>query len=565
MTKQSIQPMTGKQLPFQQENKWLYFFIILAVIVNFSGLFVPLMDPDAGVYASVSKHMVQRNNYLELFFQGTDWLDKPHFPFWITAAFFKVFGMHTWSYKLPGILFVLLGAYYTFLFAKQQYNKTIALWAVFILLTAEHIIISNSDVRAEPFLVGLVMASIYHFSNALSRKIGWHVVAASLFAACAVMTKGIFTLIPIGGAIAGELIIKKKWKEIFHWRWLVAAVLLAVFITPELYSLWYQFDNHPEKTVFGKTNVSGIRFFLWDSQFGRFINSGPIKGKGDPTFFFHTLLWAFLPWSLLMYASLVEKIRTGAKKINYKQQEWFTFTGSLLTLLIFSFSKFQLPYYANIIFPLLAILTAQYISKIQETSFGPGRIVQNFITILLLLGGIILQVLYRPEVLSPFLIGLIILLSIFLVILPYWVKANKNVLAFYRAGLASIIFNLFLNWCFYPVLLKYQSGDEAAQYINKNYPGLRGIRMGIYAPGFEFYLKDTMIIADTNTIISPGSAKQGIWFISQEGLDFMQQKNIRYEIIKELPEFHVTMLTLKFINKKTRSGELKKNYIIRLL
>ena len=45
----------------------------------------------------------------------------------------------------------------------------------------------------------------------------------------------------------------------------------------------------------------------------------------------------------------------------------------------------------------------------------------------------------------------------------------------------------------------------------------------------------------------------------------MQQKNIRYEIIKELPEFHVTMLTLKFINKKTRSGELKKNYIVRML
>lgn len=557
--------MTGKQFFFQQQYKWLYLFISLAVLVNFSGLFVPLMDPDAGVYASVSKHMVQRNNYLELFFQGTDWLDKPHFPFWITAAFFKVFGMHTWSYKLPGILFVLLGAYYTFLFAKQQYNKTIALWAVFILLTAEHIIISNSDVRAEPFLVGLVMASIYHFSNALSRKIGWHVVAASLFAACAVMTKGIFTLIPIGGAIAGELIIKKNWKELFHWRWLVAAILLAVFITPELYSLWYQFDNHPEKTFFGKTNVSGIRFFLWDSQFGRFVNSGPIKGKGDPTFFFHTLLWAFLPWSLLMYASLVEKIRTGAKKINYQQQEWFTFTGSLLTLLIFSFSKFQLPYYANIVFPLLAILTAKYISKIQETSFAFGRIVQNFITILLLLGGVILQVLYRPEVLSPFLTGLIILLSIFLVLLPYWVKANKNVLAFYRAGLASIIFNLFLNWYFYPDLLKYQSGDEAAQYINKNYAGLPALRMGIYSPGFEFYLKDTMIIADTNTIISPGSAKEGIWFISQEGLDFMQQKNIRYEILKELPEFHVTMLTLKFINKKTRSGELKKNYVVRIL
>src|SRR6185436_16867300 len=112
-------------------------------------------------------------------------------------------------------------------------------------------------------------------------------------------------------------------------------------------------------TVFGKTNVSGIRFFLWDSQFGRFMNTTPMKGKGNPIFFLHTLLWAFLPWSLIMYVAVYDKIRSGIK--NVTSQEWFTLCGSLLTLLIFSLSKFQLSYYTNIIFPFLAILTAQYI------------------------------------------------------------------------------------------------------------------------------------------------------------------------------------------------------------
>ncbi|MEO6613624.1 MAG: glycosyltransferase family 39 protein [Chitinophagaceae bacterium] len=555
--------MTGNQ---HLHHKWLYFFISLAVLVNFSGLLVPLMDPDAGVYASVTKHMVERNNYLELYFQGTDWLDKPHFPFWITAAFFKIFGIHTWSYKLPGILFALGGAYYTYLFAKQQYNKTIALWAAFILLTAEHFIISNSDVRAEPFLTGLVMAAIYHFSNSLEKKIGWHLIAAALFAACAVMTKGIFTLIPIGGAIAGELIIKKKWKELFHWRWLLAGLLLLVFITPELYSLWYQFDQHPEKTVFGKTNVSGIRFFLWDSQFGRFANSGPIKGKGDPTFFIHTLLWAFLPWSLLMYAAMIKKIRSG-----YKGQtgtagptEWFIICGSLLTLVLFSFSKFQLPYYTNIIFPLLAVLTAQYIYKIQDSKSGLVATVQNIITVILLSGGILLQVFYAPATPSILLIIIILALVIFLLLFPRWVSANKTIMSFYRVGLATLILNCWLNWFFYPDLMQYQSGDVAAVYINKQYPG-PAVRMGIYSPGFEFYLKDSMTIADTTMINYPGPANQATWFISEEWLNYMKGKNIRYEVLKEFPEFHVTMLSLKFINKKTREKELKKTYLIRLL
>lgn len=552
-----------KQQSLQSESKWLYFFIGLAVLVNFSGLFVPLMDPDAGVYASVSKNMVLRNNYLELFFQGNDWLDKPHFPFWVTAFFFKLFGIHTWSYKLPGVLFVLLGAWYTYLFAKQLYNKTVALWAVFILLTAEHIIISNNDVRAEPFLTGLIIAAIYHFSKSLNRKIGWHLVAASFFAACAVMTKGPFTLIPAGAAIAGELIIKKNWKELLHWRWLIAIMLVMVFITPELYSLWYQFDKHPEKIVFGKANVSGIRFFLWDSQFGRFLNTTPMKGKGSPFFFLHTLLWAFLPWSLIMYVSLVEKIKNGTKKINSREEEWFTICGGLLTLIIFSLSKFQLSYYTNIIFPLLAILTAQYICKLQPRASGIFKIIQNSITVVLLIGGILLQVFYSPAI-PPFILTAIIFCLIFLLIaLPYWLKVNNTLLAFYRVGLASLSINLYINWFFYPDLLKYQSSTEAAFYINEKHPGLPGVCLSMYAPAFEFYLKDGWAKADTTILTN--EPHSGILYITSEELDLVKQKGIRYELMKELDEFHVTMLTLKFINKKTRSRELKKYYLIKLL
>ncbi|HOZ70457.1 MAG TPA: hypothetical protein PK328_13870, partial [Chitinophagaceae bacterium] len=53
---------------------WLYFFISLAILVNFSGLFVPLLDPDAGIYATITKNMVQSGDYLNLRFQDKDWL-----------------------------------------------------------------------------------------------------------------------------------------------------------------------------------------------------------------------------------------------------------------------------------------------------------------------------------------------------------------------------------------------------------------------------------------------------------------------------------------------------------
>jgi 4-amino-4-deoxy-L-arabinose transferase-like glycosyltransferase len=65
--------------------KWLYLFIGIAVLVNFSGIFVPITGPDGTLYASIAKTMAQRNNFVDLFAYGKDWLDKPHFPFWIAA------------------------------------------------------------------------------------------------------------------------------------------------------------------------------------------------------------------------------------------------------------------------------------------------------------------------------------------------------------------------------------------------------------------------------------------------------------------------------------------------
>ena len=132
------------------QHRWYYLCIALAIVVNCSGLGTPILGPDGAVYAAIAKTMVQRHNYLELFVQGHDWLDKPHFPFWLTALSFRLFGFHTWAYKMPAILCLMMGAWYTYLFAKQFYSRQVALWSVLILLTGEHIILSNNDVRAEP-------------------------------------------------------------------------------------------------------------------------------------------------------------------------------------------------------------------------------------------------------------------------------------------------------------------------------------------------------------------------------------------------------------------------------
>jgi 4-amino-4-deoxy-L-arabinose transferase-like glycosyltransferase len=544
--------------------KWLCFFIGLAVLLNFSGLFIPIIAPDGALYAGIAKTMVWQHDYTSLFAEGHDWLDKPHFPFWITALSFNCFGITTWAYKLPAILFLLMGAFYTGLFAEKLYNTEVALWSVLILLTAQHIIISNNDVRAEPYLTGLIIASVYHFYCSLNTRSFWQLLIACMFAACAVMTKGLFALIPVGGAIAGQLIIKKQWQQLFSWRWLLAAVLILIFILPELYCLYQQFDLHPEKLVFGRHNVSGIRFFFWDSQFGRFFNTGPIKGSGDPSFFIHTTLWAFLPWSLLLFAAVFQFIKQNRK--NIQTADWYCITGFGLTFLVFSASKFQLPFYTNIIFPFYAIITAQYLHSVsQAKSLKVIGIVQTVVIVLMLAVIALLQYFFRPESLTWLIVSVLVVLFVLMLVLPGRLSLPGYQKIGIRTLLAAIIVNLYLNLAFYPSLLKYQAGSEAAFWINDNNPNklpvVQCIRVGDYGYSLYCYVNQPLY-----TISEDGKgqlpSRPFLMYAYPDNIAYLQSQGWQIQPLKTFGRYWITKLTPPFLNQATRNQTLEKVEVV---
>ncbi len=536
--------------------KWLYVLMGLAILVNLSALFVTIIGPDGTNYAGIAKTMVQRHDYVNLYVWGKDFLDKPHFPFWVTAVFFEAFGFTTWAYKLPGILFLLMGALYTYRFAISLYNREIALWSALILLTAEHIIISNNDVRAEPYLTGLIIAAIYHLYQAYIRNNHWQLLFGCIFTALAIMTKGMFAIIPIGGAIAGHLIITRQWRQLFHLRWLLAIVLTAMFVLPEIYCLYQQFDLHPEKLVFDKHNVSGIKFFFWDSQFGRFFNTGPIKGSGDPFFFVHTLAWAFLPWSFLLFAGIFQSIKKQSRDVNISQ--WYCLCGSLLTFLLFSASKFQLPYYLNIVFPLFAIQLAAYLYDIKsQQSIYAVQQVQSVVIILLLLIITALQYFFRPEALNWPVVVIMIALFILLMTIPKHLSITGIRKTIIRTIIAAFIVNIYLNTAFYPSVLKYQGGSEAAFYINQqninNYPVAQ--TADFYNFPLSFYIRDSLFTIDAsgNGLVPP---KPFYLVSNQRVLDGLTAKGWHVKTIKAFNNYWISKLKPQFLNVKTRQAVL---------
>jgi 4-amino-4-deoxy-L-arabinose transferase-like glycosyltransferase len=529
----------------------------LLIFMNFTGLNITILEPDGALYAGIAKQMVLRHDYWNLFAEGRDWLDKPHFPFWMAALSFNIFGFTTAAYKLPAILFILMAAAYTYHFAKSLYDERVALWATCILLTAEHLVISNNDVRAEPYLTGLIIAGTYHLYRGQRSVFNYHIILGALFTACAIMTKGPFALVPIGGAIAGHLAFTRQWRQLLHVRWLLAAVLVGVFIIPEIYAVYQQFDAHPEKLVFGRHGVSGVRFFLWDSQFGRFMNTGPIKGTGDPFFFFHTVLWAFLPWSVMLYVAVVVFF-----KKRREQVEFYCISGALLTFVLFSLSRFQLPHYINIIFPFFAILTAQYILSIETLRwFKFYRITQYVIMVIIAIAIVGLGALYQP-VLNYYALFCMLLGLLLFLLLPRWMGIGTASLVFFRTCAASLVLNIFLNLVMYPDMMRYQSGSTVARYVNQRFPRVPLSCWHTQSYALEFYLNEPMQRYDGVTLKEAVAKQPVLLFTTPEQADTLQQQGYNCQLVKQFAQFYISKLDLQFVNQKTRGSAVQRRWLL---
>jgi 4-amino-4-deoxy-L-arabinose transferase-like glycosyltransferase len=536
----------------------------LTVLVYAVGLPVTPMEPDAANYAIVSMEMFDSGNFLEIHHKGDDWLDKPHFQFWITALSYSVIGVNAIAYKLPAVLFTLLAALYTYLFGCRFYSRMHGYLAVLMLLTAQHIITSCMDVRAEPYMTGLTIMALYHFAVYLIRKKFIHLLAGSIALGCLIMTKGIFTVIPVAAGIGGALLYQLRWREIFHWQWLLVIAMIAFFIAPALYGHYIQFDMHPEKKIHGQQGVSGVEYFLWSSQWGRFSNTGPYKGFSDPFFFFTTILWAFAPWAILAYFALAQKTKQLFRRTH--AGEHYTYFGFVIMFLGFSVSQFQLAHYLNPVFPFLAILTtASILSSLKSRRLM--RVftgIQMFHCLLLLAAGILLHYYFSggwPHADTV----LVCTSAVFFILFLFSRKGQNLKKIIFAPAIMILALNYYLNRDFYPALLQYQSRTEVAYFIREQkIPVEKFISLNTDLLYADMILrKNIPYYNHLERKLEPEVLPGKYIYTNGAGLALLDSLGIKYQQLKIFSDFHITQLTPEFINRATRDNELEKRYLVK--
>lgn len=541
-----------------------WIFLLLAVLY-FSAARIDTMDVDASQYAEMSREMMSSGNWLYLYDRGANYLDKPPMLFWLSAASMKVFGANNFGFKLPSILAALLALYATYRLARRLYDEQTGRLAALILATCQGLFLMTNDVRTDTLLMAFVATSLWAIAEATEQRRWYWVLLGTAAIACGMMTKGPIALFVPLFAFGTHWVLRREWKKLFSPWHLIDALLIAAMLVPMCIGLYTQFDLHPEKSVNGTTGVSGLRFFFWTQSFGRITGENQWVNGAGPEFLASNMLWSFLPWMTLLVPALVINIaRLFRRQLRLTlRQEWTSTGGFLLTYASLALSKYQLPHYIFVVFPLAAIVVAAFLREGFEGRFvGLMKVlrpVQTTIAALAWLGVLLILTLVFPLGW----IGIALWLAAIVVWLIATMRTPRGQRFFWACVVSMIGINLFLTHHFYPTLLRYQVGSVAGYYFRTNAP--QDARLYVHRVddplnALHFYARR---IASPWDSIAP--ARPNDWILTQNaGLETFRARNLSFEIILQGQRFKVSELTLPFLDKRARGSVTQPYYLVRV-
>lgn len=519
--------------------------LLLCLIPYIPGLFVPVMEVDAAQYASISMEMQSTGEYLQVQHRHQDYLDKPPLLFWLSSASFHLFGISTWAYKLPSVVSILLAAFSTYRLGRLFYEEAVARNAALIILTTLAFYSIGNDVRTDTLLAAFVITGTEGWIRYIrtGNIVAWF--CGTLSVALAMLAKGPIGIVAPVLALGSHILYTRDFKAIFTPLWIVSVFLIALLLFPMVWGLQEQYGSH------------GPAFYFWEQSFGRITGENVWKNDAGPFFFVHTFLWAFFPWTIPFIFSFILFFYSAFKNkfsVSLSFPEAVSAGGFLLPFVALSFSSYKLPHYIYVTFPFAALLCASGLKRFGEIKWLSLSLILPAGLFVLLC--IVLSLSFDSSFIQ--IAGVIVLFTgAFLLLRDFRFNSLVAVLSATGFGL--------LNLFFYPQLLGYQSGREAALLLNKKAVPIN--QSGLYevsSHSFDFYRLGIVPYYNYGTLHT-GVLIQGIdyhLYTNDEGLSRLPSEDVVVKEIQTLPHHHPGLLTLAFLNPSTRSAHTEARYLV---
>ncbi|SMO41520.1 4-amino-4-deoxy-L-arabinose transferase [Saccharicrinis carchari] len=536
---------------------------VAALVVYVIGLF-PEVGIDAGKYAAVSRYMFESGDWLTPHIRGNAYLHKPHLMFWLSSLSFHVFGMSLFAHKLPTLLFSIASVYALYKMAKLYYGSQVGQLTALIYATSQMMFLYHNDLHMDALLTANVVIGVSFLAYFLHNKRAVNFILGFLFIGLAMITKGPIGLAVAVFAVGGHLLLKKDWRNIFNPVWLLAFPILALVLFPTL------------KANYNNFGWEGIEFFFWTNNVGRIQGAYNTGGgvDGDISFYLHTMIYIYLPWSLFALIAIGKHIKglfVNKNTQRFVRPEYMSYSVIIVFTFILSVAKQKAPHYFYPVVPFLSIVTARFIyqqiMEKQNAKIAKWLLGARNLMLLFAWAAIVLVICFVFKT-SKIIIWLPVILGLAATIYFVLPKGQMYRKLIVPLAISAIVLNFVLNAHFMPSAFQYHGGIRASDA----YSQLAGDDEDLYTykfRQFETYFYPSKIsywLKEKGDFEEVMTSRHNYWVVTDEvGYADIQQmvpNRISYEEV--FPHRLISRMSGDFLNPTTRHKSLKKIYLLKI-
>jgi 4-amino-4-deoxy-L-arabinose transferase-like glycosyltransferase len=334
-------------------RRGLWLLLLAVAIIWFGNLeYRKLVKPDEGRYAEIPREMVVSGDWTTPRLNELKYFEKPPLQYWATAVAYEVFGEHQWTSRLWAALTGFAGVLLAWFAGARLFGREAGLYAALLLgssmLYAMMAHINTLDMGVTFFItLGIFSLLIAQKEEQAAQRRNWMLLAwAGL--ALAVLSKGLMGLILPGAALFLYSVFNRDltiWKRMHWFSGLLVFLLVA--------APWFVLVIKANPEFFD-------RFFIYE-HYTRFTTK--VHGRYQPWYYFvPVLLLGMLPWTVLMFDTLLRTWRGSVQQVKAFSPERFLLVWAVFIYFFFSISGSKLPSYLLPMFPALALLMGKQIA-----------------------------------------------------------------------------------------------------------------------------------------------------------------------------------------------------------
>lgn len=324
--------------------------LMLAVLLFFTRLNAPLLEPDEARYAEVARQMLSQGHLLVPILHGTPYYHKPPLLFWSLMGSYQVFGVHDWAARLipgtAGVLLILL----LYGWGRRVLGQQTAFLAGLILCLMTRFVYLGRMLTMDIVLTLCVFAALLAAYRALATgtmQRRWWLLSA-LLCGLGMLAKGPAALVLVGVPVLLFQLLDTRAAR-FSWR-LWGSYLTATGLAG---GSWY--------ALLAWRDWEGVTTFLWRHNVVRYV--APFDHAEPFWYYLPDLLVGLLPWSLL-YLPLLLFLTRRAHTVAERRSPalGFFLLAFLWCVLFFSGSGCKCPAYILPALPALAVVLSCYLT-----------------------------------------------------------------------------------------------------------------------------------------------------------------------------------------------------------